>query len=177
MTRFGKKDFVVATADSIDNNISIKHSSDISKKIKYYLRFAEGVVKVRDLTYQRVKIDEDKYVDKVKIIISRDDEEIIIYEFDDFKVQSFWQRFYQSSNYIFEWPYICYISGEKQIIIQNGFTIDTAVYLEPKLGENETISEIFVTDSYILYYIVSCEDTYKVYERDLEKIMQVILKQ
>lgn len=75
----------MATADTIDNQITIRHTSDTDKKIKYYLRFVEGVVKVRDLTHERIHKGDNKYVDKIKVIITRDDEEFVIYEFEDFK--------------------------------------------------------------------------------------------
>lgn len=103
--RYGDIDFLIASADAQDKSISIRHSSDPEKKIKFYFRFKEGTVMVRDIYHYDNK-------DKVRILVTRDDEEFIIYEYKNFETkETFWQRFFESSNYIFEWPYLCYLKG------------------------------------------------------------------
>ena len=105
IARYGDSDFLIVTANNSDNEISIRHSSDPTLKIKFYFRFAEGTCKIRDL-----KANEDDK--RVQIIVTRDDEEFIVYEWDGFTEKpTFWQRFYEISNYIFEWPYLCYLQG------------------------------------------------------------------
>jgi hypothetical protein len=77
IARYGDSDFLIVTANSSDNEISIRHSSDPSIKIKFYFRFSEGTCHIRDL----VSDEDDK---KLSIIVTRDDEEFIVYEWNNF---------------------------------------------------------------------------------------------
>ncbi|CDW77734.1 wd-40 repeat protein [Stylonychia lemnae] len=171
IVHFGDSEFLVATADAQDKCISIRHSSDTSKKIKFYFRFKEGVTEVRDI-----------YIceNRVRILVTRDDEEFIIYEYENFQIkETFWQRFYESSNYIFEWPYLCYLKGQRHIVVQNAFNTEVAFYLELEElyddGDPKAfISNMFLSDKCLLYVIIQTSKEYLIYEKDLDKCMPYI---
>eukprot|EP00347_Sterkiella_histriomuscorum_P005811 403355181 len=167
ITKFGDSEFLISVADAQDKCISIRHSQDPSKKIKFYFRFKEGSVMIRDIYH---------FNDRVRILVTRDDEEFIIYEYQNFEVkETFWQRFLESSNYIFEWPYLCYLKGQNHIMIQNAFNTEIAFYIEPHdLQEGGIISNMFVSDLYLLYVVISTKTEYLIYEKDLDLCMPYI---
>eukprot|EP00347_Sterkiella_histriomuscorum_P004690 403359477 len=171
LQRYEESDFMIATADAQDNEISLRHSSNPSKKIKFYIRYAEGPVVIRDIYC------EDR---TQNILLSRDDEEFIIYQYEDFNnTPKFWQRFYEMSNYIFEWPYICYINGKNQVMVQNCFQPKKAIIINPIIQNSKKksfISNIFVSESYNLYIMLESENQYYIYERDLDQCIDVFLK-
>ncbi|CDW78432.1 wd-40 repeat protein [Stylonychia lemnae] len=168
---YGDSEFLIATANAQDKSICVRHSSDANKKIKFYFRFKEGVTDIRDIY---------SYQNKVRILVTRDDEEFIIYEYENFQTkETFWQRFYESSNYIFEWPYLCYLKGQRHILIQNAFNTELAFYLELEELYNEGdpnafISNMFLSDKCLLYVIIQTSKQYIIYEQDLDKCMPYI---
>ncbi len=112
------------------------------------------------------------YENKIKILMSRDDEEFVVYEIEDFQKILFWQRFYECSMFTFEWPYICYLNGRSHIIVQNAFNPKKSVYIKMNdLKETDFVSHLFLSDSLHLYICVSTEKEYLLYERDLECIL------
>ena len=112
-------------------------------------------------------------------MVTRDDEEFIIYEYRNFETKEvFWQRFLESSNYIFEWPYLCYLKGQHHIIIQNAFNPGVVFYLElHEISKQGMISNMFVSDQYLLYVVISTDTEYLIYEKDLDKCMPYLFQQ
>ena len=79
---YGDSEFLVTSAKDQDQSISIKHSSDSNKKIKFYFRFKEGCTDIRDIY---------SFNNKIRILITKDDEEFIIYEYTNFqRKETFW---------------------------------------------------------------------------------------
>jgi len=109
--------------------------------------------------------------------VSRDDEEFVIYEFQDFEAKpTLWQRFTESSNYFFEWPYVCCLIGKSQILIMNAFVPSKATIIDLKsLPEDATFSHLYLTESLQLYFVVATNDNYLVYEKELDAIMTTLV--
>lgn len=45
-----------------------------------------------------------------------------------------------------------------------------------KIGEGESVSHIYLNDAYYLYIVVSTPTEYLIYEKDLDKMMPLIMK-
>ncbi|CDW79229.1 wd-40 repeat protein [Stylonychia lemnae] len=118
---------------------------------------------------------------KIRILITRDDEEFKIYEYDDFnEKENFSQRLFESSSYIFEWPYLCYLQGQHHIIFQNIYNTKKAFCIEFKDKDQKDkgeITNIFISQQHLLYYVVQTETKYQVFETDLDLCKSLVFEQ
>mmetsp|Transcript_3135 Transcript_3135/g.3019 ORF Transcript_3135/g.3019 Transcript_3135/m.3019 type:complete len:103 (+) Transcript_3135:1212-1520(+) len=100
----------------------------------------------------------------MKIILSRDDEEFLVYEIESFQEIKHWYKIYVCSLYAFEWPYICYLKGKNEIMIQNTFSTNVAFVLRlPQIEQNASISHLFLTSALNLYICIRNDDEYLLY--------------
>ena len=78
-------------------------------------KFTEGPVEVRDIFTGSKSHN--------KILVTRDDEEFLVYQWDEKDIQKgriqHVHKFNESSNYVFEWPFLAYVKDQKNIIIHN----------------------------------------------------------
>jgi len=70
-------------------------------------RYDVGLVSFHDLIEEQ-KVSE-KGAQDISLIIVRDDEEFMLMTYRNFSKLVFWSRILETSNYIFEWPYIVYV--------------------------------------------------------------------
>lgn len=104
------------------------------------------------------------------MIVSRDEEEIFIMTFENYKEKKFFGEITLSSNYAFEYPYIVYVRNRENIFIHSVFEEEKLFLIKGKdyLKEGEFISCLHVTHTYEIFFLVDSGDKYKLYRFDAQ---------
>lgn len=98
------------------------------------------------------------------MIIVRDEEEFMIMTYRDFNKQVFWARILETSNYVFEWPYIVYVRNQKHIYIHSIYEEDKIYVIKgDNLAEKEFISHLYTTYTYEIFYVIDTGHSYKLF--------------